>query len=279
MQVPSTDGVTLAVHDLGGRGDPLLIAHATGFCGQTYRPLAAALSGSFHVWALDFRGHGDSTSPLNRDFSWDAMGNDALAAINAVAEGPLVAIGHSMGGAALLLAELARPGALFCTYLYEPIILLSPSAGSRPEQENPLAAAARRRRATFPSKAEALLRYASRTPLGALRADALAAYVMHGFADQPDDTAVLKCAPEDEADTFASEGKMTVDVVRDLSLPTTVAVGRPSDSTDPASFGPAIVAAMPGARLVEHRHLGHFGPLQDPDLVADDIIAAVWRAS
>ena len=33
LQVASTKGVTVAVHDLGGEGDPLLIAHANGFCG------------------------------------------------------------------------------------------------------------------------------------------------------------------------------------------------------------------------------------------------------
>lgn len=271
MQVPSTDGVTLTVHDLGGSGDPLLLAHATGFCGRAYGPIAAALAGSFHVWALDFRGHGDSTAPAGRDFSWAAMGSDALAAVEAMGNGPLVVMGHSMGGAALLLAELARPGSLRCAYLYEPIIFPSSLAGPMAGAENPLAIAARKRRSTFPSKADALLRYASRTPLGVLRADALAAYVEHGFADQPDGAAALKCAPADEADTFASQ-PMTVDQIEGLTLPTTVAIGRPVHGMDPASSGPAIIAALTQGRLLERPHLGHFGPLQDPDLVARDVL-------
>ena len=38
--VPSTDGVTLAVHDLGGDGPPLLLCHATGFHGRVWTALA-----------------------------------------------------------------------------------------------------------------------------------------------------------------------------------------------------------------------------------------------
>lgn len=273
MRVPSTNGVTLAVHDLGGNGEPLLIAHATGFCGQTYGPLAAALSSRFHVWALDFRGHGDSTAPDNGDFSWTGMGADASAVIDAISAGQLVVVGHSLGGAALLLAELARPGSLRCAYLYEPIIFPVgvPMAG----RDNPLAVAARRRRPTFPSKGAALLRYAGRTPLGVLRADALAAYVEHGFAEQPDGTATLKCAPENEAATFEAEGKVTVSEIAGVVVPTTIAVGHAAEGPNPAAFGPAIVAAMPDAHLSELRHLGHFGPLQDPEMVAEDILRTV----
>ena len=136
--------------------------------------LAAALASSFHVWALDFRGHGDSTAPDDGDFSWIGMGGDALTAINAISDGGdagVVAVGHSLGGAALLLAERRTTWRVALAYLYEPIIY--PGNLGIAGHDNPMAVAARRRRRTFPSKGAALLRYASRTPLGVLRADAL----------------------------------------------------------------------------------------------------------
>ena len=37
---------------------------------------------------------------------------------------------------------------------------------------------------------------------------------------------------------------------------------------------PGGVGKQPHARLVEYPHLGHFGPFQDPDTLADDITAA-----
>ena len=49
-----------------------------------------------------------------------------------------------------------------------------------------MADTARHRRATFPSTAAALHRYASRRPLNELRADSLFAYVEHGFRELPD---------------------------------------------------------------------------------------------
>ena len=42
-QVPSTDGVALALHDLGGEGPPVLLCHPTGFLGMTWAPVGAAL--------------------------------------------------------------------------------------------------------------------------------------------------------------------------------------------------------------------------------------------
>ena len=75
-RVPSTDGVDLAVHDLGGHGPPLLIVHATGFHGRAYTPLAAALAPSHRVWALDCRGHGASTIADPNEYSWRRSARD-----------------------------------------------------------------------------------------------------------------------------------------------------------------------------------------------------------
>src|SRR5689334_18939927 len=124
MRVASTQGTSIAVHDLGGEGPTLLICHATGFCGGAYRPLAAALAPHHRVFALDTRGHGESTPPDDGDFDWSGMADDVAAAASAVASavapGPLHVVGHSMGGAAALLAEHRSPGTFTSAYLYEP---------------------------------------------------------------------------------------------------------------------------------------------------------------
>lgn len=278
MRVASSDGVQLELHDRGGDGPALLIAHATGFCGRTYDPLAAALSARLHVWALDFRGHGDSTAPSTGRFEWDAMAEDLTAAIDAIGRAPVHAFGHSMGGATLLLAEAARPGLLASAFLYEPIVLppgIAPSSVPGSASENSLAGSARRRRPTFSSKAEALYRYASRPPLGVLRADALAAYVEHGFVDVEGGTR-LKCDPEHEARTFES-ANVSVDRVATVGVPVMVAAGQEGGAAmGPARFAPTVSQALPNARLLEYAHLGHFGPLQDPARVGADVAAAIF---
>jgi pimeloyl-ACP methyl ester carboxylesterase len=270
LNVASSDGVTVAVHDLGGEGAPFLICHATGFCGHAYEPMAARLAEQHHVWAIDFRGHGDTAAPENGRFDWSGMADDMEAVVSALTSSPLAVFGHSMGGAVAVMVEHRKPGTLKSAYLYEPIIV--PASGEMPLGENPMSEIARHRRPAFPSKPEALMRYASRPPLNILQAGALAAYVEHGFTDEPDGSARLKCRPEYEAATFAATGKATVAVAAEVATPTTVAIGHATGDWGPALFAPAVVEAMPNARLERFEMLGHFGPLQDPMAIANAIL-------
>jgi pimeloyl-ACP methyl ester carboxylesterase len=198
------------------------------------------------------------------------MADDLQAVIKGLTSSPIPVFGHSMGGAVAVLVEHRAPGTLKSAYLYEPIII--PASGEMPLGANPMSEIARHRRPSFPSKAEALLRYASRPPLNTLQAGALAAYVEHGFTDLPDGTAQLKCLPEYEAATFAATGKATVETAAKVFTPTTVAVGRVEGDWGPALFAPAVVEAMPKAALQRFEMLGHFGPLQDPAVIANAIL-------
>lgn len=303
MRVASTDDVSIELHDLGGEGPPLLIAHATGFCTGPYRPMAATLARHFHVWSLDFRAHGDSTVPTGGDLTWRGMADDVLAAVDTISDrrkadaapdpihanaapddassesapvvgitsgGGVVAVGHSMGGAALLEAERRVPGTLRAAYVFEPIVVTEAFVSM--VGGNPLAEAARRRRATFTSRPDALARYASRPPLGIFRADVLAAYVEHGFADTADGEVTLRCTPENEAAVFDAGGKPMIDTMGTVEIPTAVACGGSDVGPGPADFAPAVVEALGNGQLRRHRYLTHFGPFQDPDGIARDAI-------
>lgn len=271
MIVDSSDGVRVAVHLLGGSGPKLLISHATGLHGRAYLPLATLLAEHYEVHALDYRGHGATPAPENRRFAWAAMVDDLLAVIDALGGGPLPVVGHSMGGAVALAAELRRPGSVRAAYVFEPIVI--PTARPRPEA-NPMAATARRRREIFPSKAAALYRYASRPPLAEMRADSLYAYVEHGFDDLPDGTVRLSCRAEDEAATFDGAGVITTDDVHALTIPVTIGVGHVGSEYEPAGFAAHIAESMPNATLARYPLLGHFAPLQDPPTIAAAIVTA-----
>lgn len=283
---------------MGGTGPDLLVGHATGFHGWAYSPMAARLSGSFRVWLLDFRGHGLSGRPADGNYGWDAMGADAAAAADAItarantdddigakadaagakarAAPTLYGFGHSMGANALVMAELARPGRFAGLFLYEPVIAEARSflAGA----QTMLVEAARRRREVFDDRAEARARYAARPPLDALRADALDAYVQTGFTDRPDGQVGLACPPEIEAATFAGRTQI-FDRLGGVGPPTVVAAGPDSgEEPGPSRFAAAVARALPRGRLIRYGHLGHLGPLQDPDAVASDVVAALLGA-
>ena len=252
---------------MGGSGPDLLVCHATGFHGLAYRPLAQYLRDHFRVWALDFRGHGASGPAPGDDYAWSGMSADVAACVEAIGAPRLYGFGHSMGGAALLLAERERPGTFEGLFLYEPIVL--PRGFFEAANANPLAAGARNRREVFNSRAEALARYAGRSPLGVMRADALAAYVEGGFVDLPDGRVRLACAAETEARTFEGSGELPTEEASGIDVPATVAAGTVvGAASNPGVFAPAIAEALPDARFVSFEDLGHFGPLEAPSAVA-----------
>ena len=79
LRIPSSDGVSVAVHELAGSEAPdhpiVLIAHATGFHGRAYLPVAEHLAPTFHVFGMDARGHGD-TELADRAVDWERYGED-----------------------------------------------------------------------------------------------------------------------------------------------------------------------------------------------------------
>ena len=265
-EVRSEDGVKLNLRMMGGSGPDLLVCHATGFHGLAYRPLARCLEENFRVWALDFRGHGSSDPAPGGDYAWSGMGADVAACAAAIGTERLYGFGHSMGGAALLLAEAARPGMFAGLFLYEPIVL--PRGFFDQPGANPLAAGARNRREVFNSRSEALARYSSRSPLGVMRADALAAYVEGAFVDLPDGRVRLACSAETEARTFEASGGLATEETAEISVPATVAAGTVGAVPNPGAFAPEIAEALPEGRFLSFENLGHFGPLEAPGVVA-----------
>lgn len=268
--LPTSDGLTVAVHHQGGSGRPVLLCHATGLHSAVWEPLAAALPEDLDRWALDFRAHGASAVPAGLDLAWAGMGDDVLAAVDGLGlpAGQVIGVGHSMGGAALLLAEQARPGTFAALWLYEPIAP-PPAAQAALEGGNRLAEGASRRRPTFASREEALANYASKPPLNVARADALHAYVRHGFVDG-DGTVHLACRPADESQTFrGGSGHGAFDALGAVACPTVIVTG--GALAGPAAFAPQIADALPAGRLEVHAHLGHFGPLEAPAELAASV--------
>jgi pimeloyl-ACP methyl ester carboxylesterase len=275
--VTSTGGVRVAVHDLGGPDDPdaavLLFSHATGFHGLIWAPLAARLTDRYRCLALDYRGHGVSEAPNDVSLLWSDIADDAEAVLGSDLLGPrreVHGIAHSMGGAALVLAAARRPGRFRSLWLYEPVIV-APGLLPAADAPNPMAEAAARRRPSFASVDEALANFAAKPPLSQLHADALAAYVRGGFAPGADAGITLRCRPATEAAVFRHAGDSGAwAVLPELDLPVAIAVGR-SEAVGPVAFAVPALEHLRHGTLVERRHLGHFGPLEDPAGMAHDI--------
>ena len=282
IRVPSSDDVDVALHELAGAEGAahpvVVIAHATGFHGHAYLPIATRLAPRFHTFALDFRGHGDTPRPPDWQVDWDRYGDDTVVAAEALATRPgaadgLIGFGHSMGGAGLLMAAARRPGLFRLLVVFEPIVYPSDRADA-PTTESPLVSGARRRRPVFDSFEAAIANYASKPPLGAFDPDALDAYVRHGLRPEGDHLR-LKCEPEHEARTFEQGGRHhTWDGLASIDIPVVVVAGR-IEENQPSAIARAVAEALPSGRFVLDPTLDHFGPFTRPALVADLIAASV----
>ena len=272
-RLPSTDGVALAVYDLGGTGPPLLMAHATGFCGGVLRPLAALLADRFHCWTYDARGHGDTETPPGLEWSWTSFADDVLAVVDGLGLHRAYGFGHSSGGAALLDAEARRPGTFAALWCYEPIVWPEITEELR-QSRRPLINGALKRRDVFPSRQEAYDNFASKPPLESLDPKALRAYVECGFKHDRDGVR-LKCPPFVEASIYrqglAHDGYSRLAQVR---CPVTVAHGARSAAMGEDTVQ-AQVAALPAGTLLSFPDLGHFGPLEGLAGVAASILETV----
>lgn len=265
----------LAVHDLGGRGPDVFLAHAAGFHGLVWRPVADRLADRFHSTAYDVRGHGDSVVEGDPETGWDwqTLATDALAVLDGLVLHRPLGLGHSSGATALLLAEATRPGTFAGLYCIEPVGPTSDDAHP-PMPDHPMAEQARRRRASFPTRQEAADAYASKPPLSDLSPEGLKAYVEHGFADAEDGTVRLKCRPEHEAHMYeyglAHDAYARLGAVR---CPVVLARGSTSQAV-PAGVLERWAARLPHGRTEVLDGVGHLAPLEDPGLVAGAVAAA-----
>lgn len=275
MRVESSDGVNVAIHDFGGSGRRLLFSHATGFHAHCYEPIATLLSDSFASFGLDHRGHGETLRPPDWQVDWDRYGDDATVAAEAVApDGGLVAFGHSMGGASLVMAALRKPGLFDVIVAFEPIIF--PQVMGKPgDDPSTMITAARNRRDTFESFEAAIENYASKPPMQFFDPAILRAYVEHGFT--PSESGVtLRCAPEHEARTFEMGATHDLfDRLPEIETRVVVVSGKVETERSPAGIAERVADRLPNGAYIELPAGNHLSPFIDPAETAQLIRDAV----
>jgi pimeloyl-ACP methyl ester carboxylesterase len=99
-------------------------------------------------------------------------------------------------------------------------------------------------------------------------ANAREAYVRHGFKPTANGEVELKCAPEHEARTYETGGTSGAwDELPSVTTPVWVVSGAPAPF-QPSSFALNVAEQIPHATYIQYDELGHFGPLERPDILA-----------
>ncbi|MGH7857023.1 MAG: alpha/beta fold hydrolase, partial [Candidatus Binatia bacterium] len=149
---PTVNGVRLHVADWGGDGPPAVLLHATGFHARLWDPIARGLAPRFHVYALDARGHGDGDKPEG-GYDWSVLVADVIGVMDALGLRGALGVGHSLGATTTAGVAAERPD-LYDRVVLLDVILFPREFRNLPEEENPMAIAARKRREVWPSRDE-----------------------------------------------------------------------------------------------------------------------------
>ncbi len=265
--------------DWGGHGPQAHFLHGNGFCAGTYAPFIQHLAGDLHVVASDVRGHGGSDfTGIGRVRSWEIFAEDLRAIVSATARPPVIGMGHSLGAVATCIAAATFPELFWAIVLVDPVFLmprrLAMIGGMRAlglSGRLPRARAARRRRNTFKSKAEALRLFLSgRGIFKTWSPEFVEAYLECGLLEKDSGAAVLTCDPELEAQIFESIPLKVWSYVRRVRCPLLAIRGGLSDVFR-AEAAERLQRTAPHAHVITIDGTGHFPTMEKPKECAQAI--------
>ncbi len=233
-------------------------SHATSFCGAVWDPVRALLD-EVDTLAWDHPGHGRGPH-LRLPVDWRVFGEYVLE----ICQPGGIGVGHSMGAAALAMAQSADPGRFRALILIEPIVFPGPY---RREDRDAMARTAERRRPGFRSRQEAAENFRGRGPFQHWVDAAFDAYIACCLVGE--DEVMLACPPEVEADIYrAWKAHDTWERLGSIDIPVLVMAGEHSDTITP-DFARRQAERFPRAGVEIVPDTGHFLPMERPDLVAD----------
>jgi pimeloyl-ACP methyl ester carboxylesterase len=210
------------------------------------------------------------------------LADDLLAAFQSYAIHDVVALGHSFGGIASLLALIQQPQHFRALILLDPTILtpqiLDMMRQARTQglmAQHPLAQGAARRRRSFESIEEAYERFRARPLFADWDDEALRLYAEYGTQPAADGTRTLTWLPEWEAYYFSSaytEIWEELPKLNQIDVPILIIGGGDSDTFIPETAA-KVREMLPRATHISIPGHGHLfpqsAPLQTAQIIAD----------
>ena len=260
LVVPTDDGAELAVTDLG-TGPAVVLAHGWTEQREVWAPVAhRLLATGRRVVLYDQRGHGSSTTGAH-GHTIPRLAADLQAVLEATDVRDAVLAGHSMGGMSILSLATHRPEVL--AERAAALALVSTGAFGIGRTRND----------------ELLGRLLDKRWFISLFRGPLGPYLVRrtvGRVARREHlrlTADMFAACDHDARRDFGTAMQAMDLracLPAISLPTVVMVGT-LDRLTPPHHADALVAAIPGARLVSLDGLGHQLPLEATEQVAETI--------
>lgn len=241
------------------------------------RDLLSRYGHRIRIVTWDHRGHGESDPAAEADCTIPHLARDIGRVTDAIApEGPLVVVGHSVGGMAITAIPEERPdlmprivGVLFVSTSggdLHTVTLGLPEMGPFLRDRLPFVLATRAR----------LLSRSKRQRFPVIERQ-VARRILLGRPQRPRDVGhvvdqLINCSPETMSGFF--KDMMLHDRVGGLhafdGIPTTVLVGT-RDKLTPPNHAANLAQGIRGARLLVAPDAGHYLPFERPGLVTDEL--------
>lgn len=109
--------------DYEGDGAHLHFLHANGYPPDCYKPLFELLRTKYHLFGMNLRPLWDN-SKIEDINDWHPLSDDLLSFLKTDGIGPVVGVGHSVGGIVTLRAALRDPGKFRALVLLDPVLFV-----------------------------------------------------------------------------------------------------------------------------------------------------------
>ena len=289
--VTTSDGVPLAVREVGPQDAPLTVVFAHGFClrmGAFYfqrARLTEQWGSQVRMVFYDQRGHGQSGEASPDTYTVPQLGHDLEAVLSVMApRGPVVLVGHSMGGMTVLSHARQYPQRYPSRVVGVALISSAAEGVSRSPLgevlKNPVLEAARFA-VRYAPKTVHRTRGAASSVIGpVLRAAS--------YGDEKISRSVVAFSERMMHDTPIATlvGFLHALEVHDETAALPVLAKVPSlivcgdhDLLTPHEYSEAMAAELPKSELVIVGGAGHLVELEQPEIVDDALVRLVERAT
>ncbi|WKZ34485.1 MAG: alpha/beta hydrolase [Anaerolineales bacterium] len=269
----------IAHFDLGGGGLPLHFLHANGYPPECYKPLLELLQEQYHVFGMKLRPLWDGAA-IEALHDWHPLSGDLIRLLADLEVGPVIGVGHSIGGIVTLRAAIRDPGKFRAIILLDPVFF-APSflvgwnfirAIGLGEKTHPLIPAAKKRRREF-DDLDALFRsYRSKSIFRYLSDDGLKSYIAGITKPKADGGYELAYTPEWETHIYLT-GLRDFDLWRgipNLKVPALIIRGAETDTFLPNAER-LVKKRNPKIQVHTINKATHILPLEHPQEVAEII--------
>lgn len=293
LTVTAPDGVALHAEVMGRGEHDLTVVFVHGYCldlGSWHFPRRALAAPRRRLVFYDQRGHGRSASGDQDHDTIDQLGRDLAAVIEATApDGPLVLVGHSMGGMTVMALAEQQP-ALFRDRVVG-VALLATSCGNLDDVSFGLPRVVGRvRKPLTPLVSRAMLGSAAVLERGRRAAGDLAWLLTrrYAFGSKHVSPALVDYAEQMIASTSVETVARFLATLSDhdryealaaFDGVETLVLAGDRDLMIPLPHNRRLAAALPGSEFVVVEGAGHLVQLERPDVVDAELAAFLDRAA